>query len=240
MNSERLQVYLISYVGMSLLLSLLAAAGPRGGADAGALSRAPRPHARRARDGVHDHEPARRAAAPHRAGQGAASSEYAGGRRAARRPTDVIVPASFNFPHTGKLLSLSFVLFAGLVRRRARAARTDYPRLAEHRAADHVRQRQRRDPCSCLTWLRIPADTFQPVRDVGHRQRQVRHARGGHAHAGRRRARDVRDHADARVRRSGRSIRFAIITTIADDRASRGRNADPAAAGLTTARMTRT
>ena len=30
-----------------------------------------------------------------------------------RRLTDVIVPASFNFPHTGKLLSLSFVLFAG-------------------------------------------------------------------------------------------------------------------------------
>jgi Na+/H+-dicarboxylate symporter len=29
------------------------------------------------------------------------------------RLTDVIVPASFNFPHTGKLLSLSFVLFAG-------------------------------------------------------------------------------------------------------------------------------
>ena len=26
---------------------------------------------------------------------------------------DVIVPASFNFPHTGKLLSLSFILFAG-------------------------------------------------------------------------------------------------------------------------------
>ncbi len=26
---------------------------------------------------------------------------------------DVIVPASFNFPHAGKLLSLSFVLFAG-------------------------------------------------------------------------------------------------------------------------------
>ena len=29
------------------------------------------------------------------------------------RLTEVIVPASFNFPHTGKLLSLSFVLFAG-------------------------------------------------------------------------------------------------------------------------------
>ncbi len=26
---------------------------------------------------------------------------------------DVIVPASFNFPHTGKLLSISFILFAG-------------------------------------------------------------------------------------------------------------------------------
>ena len=29
------------------------------------------------------------------------------------RLTEVVVPASFNFPHTGKLLSLSFVLFAG-------------------------------------------------------------------------------------------------------------------------------
>src|SRR4026208_2074529 len=29
------------------------------------------------------------------------------------RLTEVIVPASFNFPHTGKLLSLSFILFAG-------------------------------------------------------------------------------------------------------------------------------
>ena len=27
--------------------------------------------------------------------------------------TDIIVPASFNFPHTGKILSLSFILFAG-------------------------------------------------------------------------------------------------------------------------------
>ena len=35
------------------------------------------------------------------------------GDEAPGRLTDVIVPASFNFPHTGKLLSLSFVLFAG-------------------------------------------------------------------------------------------------------------------------------
>ena len=43
--------------------------------------------------------------------------------------TDVIVPASFNFPHTGKLLSLSFVLFAGWFAD-ARVPVSDYPRLA--------------------------------------------------------------------------------------------------------------
>ncbi len=39
--------------------------------------------------------------------------EYARARRAPGARPDVIVPASFNFPHTGKVLSLSFVLFAG-------------------------------------------------------------------------------------------------------------------------------
>ena len=43
--------------------------------------------------------------------------------------TDVIVPASFNFPHTGKLLSLSFVLFAGWFAD-TRVPVTAYPRLA--------------------------------------------------------------------------------------------------------------
>src|SRR5205814_8683563 len=43
--------------------------------------------------------------------------------------TDVIVPASFNFPHTGKLLSLSFVLFAGWFVD-ARVPVSEYPRLA--------------------------------------------------------------------------------------------------------------
>ena len=32
-------------------------------------------------------------------------------------PPDVIVPAFYNFPHAAKLLSLSFVLFAGTRRR---------------------------------------------------------------------------------------------------------------------------
>jgi Na+/H+-dicarboxylate symporter len=38
--------------------------------------------------------------------------EYGLGERAAEAP-DVIVPVSFNFPHVGKILTLSFVLFAG-------------------------------------------------------------------------------------------------------------------------------
>ena len=42
---------------------------------------------------------------------------------------DVIVPASFNFPHTGKLLSISFVLFAGWFAD-ALVPVADYPQLA--------------------------------------------------------------------------------------------------------------
>ena len=65
---------------------LLAAARTRGGADAGALSRAPRPHARCAGDGVHDHEPAGRAAAPHRGGQGAGPRSTPGSTSTSRPP----------------------------------------------------------------------------------------------------------------------------------------------------------
>jgi len=42
---------------------------------------------------------------------------------------DVIVPTSFNFPHTGKLLSISFILFAGWFADAAVPV-TEYPRLA--------------------------------------------------------------------------------------------------------------
>ena len=45
------------------------------------------------------------------------------------RLTEVIVPASFNFPHSGKLLSLSFVLFAGWFAD-VPVAPSDYPALA--------------------------------------------------------------------------------------------------------------
>ena len=49
-------------------------------------------------------------------------------RHAAALP-DVIVPMSFNFPHSGKLLSVSFVLFAAWFAD-APIAAADYPRLA--------------------------------------------------------------------------------------------------------------
>jgi len=42
---------------------------------------------------------------------------------------EIIVPASFNFPHTGKLLSLSFILFAGWFANVTVSA-TSYPQLA--------------------------------------------------------------------------------------------------------------
>ena len=55
--------------------------------------------------------------------------EYTGIDERRSAAADVVVPASFNFPHTGKVLSLSFVLFAGWFAD-AHVAVTDYPKLA--------------------------------------------------------------------------------------------------------------
>ena len=87
----------------------------------------------------------------------------------AGRLTEVIVPASFNFPHTGKLLSLSFVLFAGLVCRRDRAAvRLPGPRA--DRAGDVLRQPQRGGAVS----PRSVPDSRRYVPAVpGHRRHQL-------------------------------------------------------------------
>ncbi len=58
------------------------------------------------------------------------------------RLTEVIVPASFNFPHTGKLLSLSFVLFAGWFAD-VPVPPSDYPAAGAHRAGHLFRQPHR-------------------------------------------------------------------------------------------------
>ena len=72
---------------------------------------------------------------------------------------DVIVPTSFNFPHTGKLLSISFILFAGWFADAAVAV-TDYPRLALTGLLTFFGSLSAAVPF-LLDLFRIPADTFQ-------------------------------------------------------------------------------
>ena len=73
--------------------------------------------------------------------------------------TDVIVPASFNFPHTGKLLSLSFVLFAGWFAD-ALVPLSAYPQLALAGLVTFFGSLNAAVPF-LLDLFRIPADTFQ-------------------------------------------------------------------------------
>jgi Na+/H+-dicarboxylate symporter/ABC-type amino acid transport substrate-binding protein len=72
---------------------------------------------------------------------------------------DVIVPASFNFPHTGKLLSISFILFAGWFAD-AMLSVTEYPRLAFTGLVTFFGSLNVAVPF-LLDLFRIPADTFQ-------------------------------------------------------------------------------
>ena len=84
--------------------------------------------------------------------------DAAGGRTAANLP-DVIVPASFNFPHTGKLLSLSFILFAGWFADAA-VPIPQYPELALTGLLAFFGSLNAAVPF-LLDLFRIPADTFQ-------------------------------------------------------------------------------
>ena len=72
---------------------------------------------------------------------------------------DVIVPASFNFPHTGKLLSMSFILFAGWFAD-AVVRLSDYPRLALTGLVTFFGSLNVAVPF-LLDLFRIPVDTFQ-------------------------------------------------------------------------------
>ena len=77
----------------------------------------------------------------------------------ASRLPDVIVPASFNFPHTAKLVSLSFVLFAAWFSDAA-IRWSDYPRLAVTAFLVSFGSLNISVPF-LLDLFRIPADTFQ-------------------------------------------------------------------------------
>ena len=72
---------------------------------------------------------------------------------------DVIVPASFNFPHTGKVLTLSFILFAAWFAD-VTLRWSDYPRLALTGLLTFFGSLNAAVPF-LLDLLRIPADTFQ-------------------------------------------------------------------------------
>lgn len=80
-------------------------------------------------------------------------------RSRAHEVPDVLVPASFNFPHTGKLLSLSFVLFAGWFAD-ASLTLSEYPRLAIAGFLTFFGSLNAAVPF-LLDLFRIPADTFQ-------------------------------------------------------------------------------
>jgi Na+/H+-dicarboxylate symporter/ABC-type amino acid transport substrate-binding protein len=83
---------------------------------------------------------------------------HAGGEDAGKLP-DVIVPASFNFPHAGKLLSVSFVLFAGWFADAA-VGLGAYPRLALSGLLTFFGSLNVAVPF-LLDQFRIPSDTFQ-------------------------------------------------------------------------------
>ena len=72
---------------------------------------------------------------------------------------DVLVPASFNFPHAGKLLSLSFVLFAGWLSH-GPLGPADYPALAASGVLSLFGSVHVAIPF-LLDLFRVPADTFE-------------------------------------------------------------------------------
>jgi Na+/H+-dicarboxylate symporter/ABC-type amino acid transport substrate-binding protein len=89
---------------------------------------------------------------------GTLTEQYTGAEHASDLPA-VIVPASFNFPHAGKLLSLSFVLFAGWFADAA-VRLVDYPRLALMGILTFFGSLNVAVPF-LLDQFRIPTDTFQ-------------------------------------------------------------------------------
>lgn len=84
---------------------------------------------------------------------------HAPGSPEANELPDVLVPTSFNFPHTGKILSLSFILFAGWFADAAIPA-SEYPQLGATGLLTFFGSLNAAVPF-LLDLFRIPADTFQ-------------------------------------------------------------------------------
>ena len=154
----RLQVYLVGYVGVSLLLSVWVLPGL-----VATLTPVPyRALMSRTRDALVTAfmTTSLFAVLPLITEQAKALvREYVNADAEQAATTDVIVPASFNFPHTGKLLSLSFVLFAAWFAD-ARVPISDYPRLAGTGLLVMFGSVNAAIPF-LLDMLHIPADTFR-------------------------------------------------------------------------------
>jgi len=86
-------------------------------------------------------------------------AKYGAATERSKHLPDVLVPASFNFPHTGKLLSLSFILFAGWFAGSPIPV-TSYGRLAGTGLLTFFGSLNAAVPF-LLDLFRIPADTFQ-------------------------------------------------------------------------------
>ncbi len=155
---QRMQVYLVGYVGVSLLLSLWVLPGL-----VAALTPVPyRALISRTRDALVTAfmTTSLFAVLPLLTEQAKAlMRDYAHVDAEQEAATDVILPASFNFPHTGKLLSLSFVLFAGWLAD-APVPFREYPRLAATGLLVMFGSVNAAVPF-LLDLLRIPADTFR-------------------------------------------------------------------------------
>jgi len=153
----RLQVFLISYVGVSLLVSLwvlpglVAALTPIRARDIFALTRNGLITAFVAGDLF--------IVLPVLIESSRTLVASAGVDESQQQLPDVIVPASFNFPHTGKLLSISFVLFAGWFSD-ASVPIMQYPLLALTGLVTFFGSVNVAVPF-LLDMFRIPADTFQ-------------------------------------------------------------------------------
>ena len=157
-QAGRLQIYLLVYAGLALLLALwilpglVAALTPIPMREIFAANREVLVTATVAGD-LFIVLPLLVTACKELAGRFGASA-----RHAATVP-DIIVPLSYNFPHSGKLLSVSFVLFAGWFADTP-IALSDYPRLAMTSLLTLFGGVTAAMPF-LLDLFRVPGDTFQ-------------------------------------------------------------------------------
>lgn len=86
-------------------------------------------------------------------------ARYADNKEEGLAAVEVIVPASFNFPHAGKLFALSFILFAGWYSG-YRVSATAYPELAAAGLGSLFASANVAIPF-LLDLMRIPSDTFE-------------------------------------------------------------------------------